>query len=677
VPGDQPTIQAGIDAAQNGDTVLVDEGTYIENINFSGKAITVASNFIMDGDTIHIDNTIIDGSQPSHPDSGSVVYFTSGEDTNSILCGFTITGGTGTYDPFPVRVGGGILCSSSGAKIIHNHIEYNSCELNSVEVDGGGMSVGPPGNTSWVILENNVISNNLILCAVDGGGGGIQVTGNVKLLNNIIEYNTAESIEGLIWGGGIFLNYGNIITNYEWFVIDNTIRHNKAISPAGTGINGGAGGGLAVKGQSKATIKNNIITYNEVQSNDPISDCHGGGVLLQNQNESTIFSENYVAFNKALENSFCKGAGISIWSADFTSKPRLYNNIIVNNTNGNIGGGIFISGHGTYTNEPVLINNTISQNSAVLGGAVYSDQSHPLIINSILWNNGSEIYQSGAEVMVYYSDVEGGWTGTGSNNIDSDPFFMDPSIFDFHLQDISPCIGAGVDSIEIAGICHYAPFYDFEGDPRPNPDSSNPDIGADEHPLPVPVPVELTSFTATSQTGKVTLNWTTATEINNLGFEIERKIINETDGEWVRIGFSEGHCTTTETKSYQYIDNISDLQAGSLRYRLKQIDFDGSYEYSNEVMVDNPAPIDFALHQNYPNPFNPTTRITFGIPLKSQVSLKIFNSIGEQVAQLVKEEKEAGRYSVELNATNLPSGVYFYRLKTDSFVETKKMILLK
>ena len=116
VPVDTLTIQGGIFLAETGDTVLVSEGTYYENINFSGKAITVASLFILDDDTSHISKTIIDGSQPSHSDSGSVVYFISGEDTTSVLFGFTITGGTGTLTPAPdlpitLRIGGGIICS--------------------------------------------------------------------------------------------------------------------------------------------------------------------------------------------------------------------------------------------------------------------------------------------------------------------------------------------------------------------------------------------------------------------------------------------------------------------------------------------------------------------------------------------------------------------------------------
>ena len=117
VPADQPTVQAGIDAAIDGDTVLVSDGTYLENIDFSGKAITVASYLIMDSDTNHINNTILDGSDSADPDYGSVVTFMNGEDTTSILCGFTITGGTGNHF-INTRLGGGIACFNSGAKIV-------------------------------------------------------------------------------------------------------------------------------------------------------------------------------------------------------------------------------------------------------------------------------------------------------------------------------------------------------------------------------------------------------------------------------------------------------------------------------------------------------------------------------------------------------------------------------
>lgn len=192
------------------------------------------------------------------------------------------------------------------------------------------------------------------------------------------------------------------------------------------------------------------------------------------------------------------------------------------------------------------------------------------------------------------------------------------------------------------------------------------------------LPVELTSFTVISQTGKIFLNWATATETNNLGFEVEREIIhNNNKDEWVRIAFVEGHGTTTEPQTYSYVDEISSIAASSLIYRLKQIDFLGSYEYSDEVFVENPAAVNYTLQQNYPNPFNPVTNIKYGLPVKSQVFLVVYNLLGEKIIQLVNEEKEAGQYSIEFEATGLPSGIYLYQLKACNFVETKKMILLK
>jgi hypothetical protein len=192
------------------------------------------------------------------------------------------------------------------------------------------------------------------------------------------------------------------------------------------------------------------------------------------------------------------------------------------------------------------------------------------------------------------------------------------------------------------------------------------------------VPVELTSFTAETQSGKVFLNWSTASEMNNLGFEIERKIIAANDqGEWIRIAFVEGSGTTTENKNYNYIDDVNDVFASSLIYRLKQVDYNGKFEYSSEVLVDNISPANYVLEQNYPNPFNPLTTISFGIPVKSKVALKVFDIVGNEIITLVNEEKEPGRYNVNFNAENIASGIYFYTLKTENFIQTKKMILMK
>jgi hypothetical protein len=197
---------------------------------------------------------------------------------------------------------------------------------------------------------------------------------------------------------------------------------------------------------------------------------------------------------------------------------------------------------------------------------------------------------------------------------------------------------------------------------------------------PIFIPVELTSFTASLIEPNVVLNWQTATETNNLGFEIQRKIIQKkAAGEWINIGYKEGSGTTTEPQQYSYYDDVGGIQAASFSYRLKQIDLDGSYEFSEEVTVENSTklPKEFNLSQNYPNPFNPATNIEFELPVKSFVSLVVYDVIGNEVATLVKEEKSAGFYEVNFNANNLVSGVYFYRLQANRFTEIKKMILLQ
>ena len=187
-----------------------------------------------------------------------------------------------------------------------------------------------------------------------------------------------------------------------------------------------------------------------------------------------------------------------------------------------------------------------------------------------------------------------------------------------------------------------------------------------------PLPVELTSFTASVKEKVVTLRWQTATEVNNYGFEIERKINNSN---WSNIGFVQGSGNSNFPKEYLFSDS-SPIGGSKLGYRLKQIDSDGTFSYSDEINVEIVSN-KFDLSQNYPNPFNPSTAIIFSIPNEGLVSIKVFNSLGEEVTELVNETKPAGTYSVSFDASTLNSGVYFYKISTGNFVQTKKMILVK
>jgi hypothetical protein len=196
------------------------------------------------------------------------------------------------------------------------------------------------------------------------------------------------------------------------------------------------------------------------------------------------------------------------------------------------------------------------------------------------------------------------------------------------------------------------------------------------------LPVELTSFTGVLSGKSVDLTWTTATELNNAGFAIERSLVtdNASSALWTSLGFVRGHGTTSNAQTYTYRDETA---VGKVRYRLKQTDYDGTVAYSPVVEVQAVMPQRFSLAQNFPNPFNPSTRITYQLPISSDVRLDIFDMLGRRVTTLVNERQPAGAYSVNFNATSisgggsLASGVYFYKLQSGTFIETKKMMLVK
>lgn len=187
-----------------------------------------------------------------------------------------------------------------------------------------------------------------------------------------------------------------------------------------------------------------------------------------------------------------------------------------------------------------------------------------------------------------------------------------------------------------------------------------------------PVPVELVSFGASVIDGKVHLNWRTTTELNNSGFEVERRT---GAGEWTKIGFVTGSGTTVAQKDYSFIDQSA--ASGKYSYRLRQVDYDGTASYSGVVEVDLSSPISFTLDQNYPNPFNPVTTIKYQVAEPSLVTLKVYDVIGNEVVVLVNKEQETGSYSINFNASKYASGMYIYKLTAGKFEKTLKMMLLK
>ena len=442
VPTDQSTIQEGIDAASDGDTILVSNGTYYENINFLGKAITVASQYLMEMDSSHIYNTIIDGSQPSPGDSACVVLFNSGEDTTSVLYGFTITGGTGCYWPYlplftKLKAGGGVQIINCGAKICHNIITDNHVE-NEWEAFGGGVHGADIPEDRMIIVEDNLVYNNTVTGKIWVKGGGICVAFcHTRIRNNVVRNNESigESITMYNAAGGIWYSSSvPYVTHVD--ISGNTITNNEVISSNSVSSKNYGGGMVIMAEDMIGSVYQNTIANNTITA----SGLSNGGGLLIDQCDSLEVFDNVIHGNQSNALS-SYGGGIGVWE----SQPLLSHNLIYDNR-ADKGGGIWVGGNDQ--SHAQIINNTIYGNDADKGGGIYLNNSICNIKNTIAWGNTAisdpGIYQEiSFDNTINYSDVQGGWSGIGFYNIDSDPLFLDPLSGDFHLTQNSPCINAG------------------------------------------------------------------------------------------------------------------------------------------------------------------------------------------------------------------------------------------
>lgn len=469
IPADYPTIQQGIDAAGNSDTVLVQPDTYFENINFNGKEITVASLFLTTQDTTYISETVIDGNQ-----SGSVVTFENQESANAVLSGFTITNGNSTTS------GGGIMCVYSSPtlhylNITDNEAQYNgggiicgafaSPDMDYVTIvkntaggDGGGMYCFNNCNPR---LENVVISSN----SAANGGGGICCLESCYLILNIvtIENNSANQ------GGGILS-----ASDSDFIFSSGVVNKNSATK----------GGGIYMT-QNSPVLSDLEISYNQANL--------AGGIFCDNANP--VMNNLKIIGNMSTN----KGGGISLYQ----SSPVLKNIIIQDNV-AYIGGGVFC-----LESNPSLINVLVNNNQALIesegigggiallnsnsllvnvsmtnnyagnfGGGIYLSMNSEISLSScILWNNNPiQVYfdpNSGTDTLtVSYSDTQGGTDSIITNNhgevvwlagnINQDPLFVDSGDFPFQINDFSPCIDAGTPDTMGLNL----PEYDLAGEIR-------------------------------------------------------------------------------------------------------------------------------------------------------------------------------------------------------------------
>jgi hypothetical protein len=490
IPGDYSTIQEGINASVDGDTVMVDQGVYLENINLLAKSIFVTSNYINTLDSADILNTIIDGSNPADTNSASVVTLPHGSDTNSVICGFTIKGGTGTL--YANRLGGGIQCFMGGA-IMHNRIINNAVIADEHAFGSGIWAEG--FYSSYFIIKNNTLENNYLENSINSymSWGTIGVyQGNVIIKDNIIRSNTAN---GRPYGIGIYCSRVSGIISH------NTITHNTGIHSLAHYSRGGAM--YLVNNRPGLVVSNNEITHNQIVD-DVGTMGYGGGIAVLNgggfEYNSILIDGNIISDNYAWD-----GGAISV-----TDKYNITisNNVIRNNEARGFGGGIFFQNYGkgnesqssgiypcdpvffsaqTDTVKPLIVNNTFTNNLSNTGGGIASYMTNEdfIAFNNIFHEDSAtaspEIYLSYG-INAYLSsnnldtnDVSGLGTWTGQNNIVGDPDLADELC---HLSETSLCINAGADLLMVDGIEYYPPLHDMENDIRPL--NGLFDIGADE-----------------------------------------------------------------------------------------------------------------------------------------------------------------------------------------------------
>ncbi len=677
VPADYTTIQAGIDAAQNGDMVLVDDGTYLENINFSGKAITVASNFIIDEDTNHISNTIIDGSQPSNPDSGSVVTFESGEDTTSVLYGFTITGGTGTLSHLTqsTRRGGGVLCYQSGARIEYNIIENNEC-LHQLNAFGGGiceMNVSSDPHLSYVIVENNKIRNNRCESNENRAmGGGIYLRGegriaNNNIINNEVEFSGASGSNRASFGGGILCGWwaGGFASVK---IYDNIIVNNRALS----NNTGGAAycGGVDLI-HTNCDFRGNTVKDNRV-SGAPWG--YGGGMRILDSSPTSFITDNDFINNGPLDASvMVLGGGLlTVQTKNLTVEKNSFQF-----NSGVIGGGMYLSADSVIS----VRNNKFLQNNATdYGGGIAIEDCSPLFENNLVAGNTSW-WGGGIAVS---STVNISDDNTGINLL----MMMSGGIGEFTTEDnptyVLPSPLKKNTSLVIKPLIINNTIVD---------NSATAQGGGIYNELSQPTVLNtiLWGNTAAQDSQIYVLNDTILVEYSDVqgGWSGEGNI--DADPFFVG-GDSLYHLQKTSPCIQTAIDTIEiagvmcfcppdDIEGNLRPYPVGTMPDRGAYEYQFLVGIEENlsslVPDAYSLSQNYPNPFNPSTTIEFALPTPGFVTLSIFNILGEKVATLVSENLVAGNYKYHWDAKRLTSGVYLYKLEAGNNILVRKMILIR
>ncbi|HZK70973.1 MAG TPA: T9SS type A sorting domain-containing protein [Clostridia bacterium] len=485
-------------------------------------------------------------------------------------------------------------------------------EMTGTNITLNGLKIvnGFPCNASftgtYITVESCNIDSNAVGTGFNGNPGSIWADDNTNYLtirNSTISYNRG--------GSGIYIaGAHNTVMEYD------TVNYNQQ---SGIRVADGVGGN---------TTDNLTIRYCVSRFNGTDPSTYG----YAHENDGMTNSNVYY---NLFESCYGWTGSMILWQRSGGIAPsncNYYNNTII--THGGCAIQIGNSANETYTNiTGMVFKNNIFYNDAGTYGLYFIGASS----QPTNWTFNNNLYYGLTSSWHLNSDLAfSGWKAWGydSKGLNTNPLFTSSS--NFTLQPSSPSVNAGV---------NVSLTQDIVGDPV----VGNPDLGAYE--LKSPLPVELTTFSGIFINNSVRLTWSTATEINNQGFDIERN----TNSSWVKIGFIEGKGNSVTKNDYSFEDKTP--VGSTIQYRLKQIDNNGNFKYYDVISVTAILQ-DFSIG-NYPNPFNPSTKIRYSIPSESMINLVIYNLIGERIDELKNEIQQTGTYETNWNGSGHPSGIYF------------------
>lgn len=684
VPLDHPTIQSAINASSHGDTVVVQPGTYYENINFRGRNIVVTSRFFENGDTQFIHSTIINGSMPSHPDTASCVLIVSGETSSAVLQGFTLTGGKGTrwtdeHGAGVYREGGGILLAVSSPTIRHNVIVANAIfNANNVSsTGGGGMRIGDGGG----IVEHNVIMENK---AMYGAGIVLNYCSGTVVRNNIIAENSVRSYvpgKPSYGGGGLWIGYPRPGDTAPNIIENNTIIGNVALDEPTASYLSGRGGAMVVHGNSKVIVRNNIITEN-----------HASGIY----GPVTALTPLVLAEYNAVTGGYPGTGNVDVVPlfADSAYLPSVASPTVDAGdpeamfNDPSVGGTALLPARGTSRNDIGAYGGAGSAFFAPFGAASLLMPFERLNFGNVLPGDSIALpmpFVNTGTVMVTVDSVS---LSSSELSLNQPASF---TILSGHRANASLVWKPVAQKTLMESLRVY-----HNGKKGPNPYT----VAVRGNSVPVAVmSVDLSEHNF----GSLDINMVqkdTVVHVKNNGtgpdsvivslnsgginpagaVSVTPSVLKLAPGDSLPVTFTLFPRSIKRSITGVYAPRIvlrSTRGADTafvekiMRFRLT-----GTLEVEEKGL----APARFMLAQNYPNPFNPGTMLMFTVngDGEQQTSLEVFDMLGKRVSVLFSGMAQSGtEYRLRFDASDLAGGVYFARLTSGSQRMVRTMHLIK